>query len=113
MDSSAVSDYKNLFQMLAKNRFNIVVSPRLNGLYQLQQSGIQGIRELKPAIKRFDLFHYLHQKHVALAPKISTVFKAMKKSGELAKIRANVISVLMDRAKRKLPVCDDDYSCFD
>ncbi len=113
MDSKAVSDYKNLFQMLGKDRFNVIVSARINGLYQIQKLGIRGVRELTPAIMRFDLFHYLHKKHANLVPKISAVFAEMAASGELAAIRKHVIKVMLDRAKRKLPVCDKDYACFE
>jgi len=113
MDSRAVSDYQTMFQMLRKDRFDIIVSPRLNGLYQMKQLGIKQIKELNPAIMRFDLFHYLNNKHAALAPKISAVFKKMQANGELAKIRSHVIAVLMKRAEQKLPICDQDYKCFD
>ena len=113
MDSIAVSDYTGLFQMLTKDRLEIIVSPRLNGLYQMRQLGIRGVRELTPAVMRFDLFHYLHHKHVKLVPKISAVFAEMAASGELTAIRKHVIKVLLDRAQRKLPVCDKDYACFE
>jgi len=113
MDSLAVSDYTHLFEMLRKKRFEIIVSPRTNGLYQLKQQGIEDIQELKPAIMRFDLFHYLHKKHIKLVPKISAVFSEMAKSGELDEIRRHVISVMMTRAAQKLPICDTDYACFD
>ena len=113
IESVSVSDYSLLFNMLTKKRFDVAVSPGLNGLYQMSRLGIKGVRELRPAIMRFDLFHYLHQKNIKLAPKISAVFSAMAKSGELAEIRKKVISVLMERAKRKLPVCDKDYKCFE
>ena len=113
MDSLAVGDYTGLFQMLRDNRVDVAVSPRLNGLYQMKQLGVKNVRELTPAIMRFELFHYLHQKHVKLVPRIAAVFAEMEKSGELAAIRAHVISVLMARAEKKLPVCDDDYACFE
>lgn len=113
MNSVAVGDYLGLFQMLAKERFDIIVSPRLNGLYQMEQLDIRGVHELTPAIMRFDLFHYLHQKHVKLVPKISAVFAEMAASGELAAIRKHVIKVLLDRAERRLPLCDKDYACFE
>lgn len=113
MDSIAVSDYTRLFEMLRKKRFDIIVSPRTNGLYQLKQQGIDDIQELKPAIMRFDLFHYLHKKHIKLVPKISAVFAEMEKRGELEEIRKRVISVVMQRAAQKLPICDTDYACFD
>ncbi len=113
MNSNAVSDYKIMFNMLKKNRFEIIISPRLNGHYQLRQLSIEGVYDLKPAIKRFDLFHYLHQKHVNLVPRISTVFKEMAAKGELKQIRDHVVKVLMERASLGLPVCDKDYACFD
>jgi polar amino acid transport system substrate-binding protein len=113
MDSRGVGDYGRMFQMLGKDRFEIIVSPRLNGLYQMKQLGIKGVRVLTPAIMRFDLFHYLHQKHSNLVPKISAVFTKMSETGELAKIRNRVISVTMDRAERKLPICDKDYACYE
>lgn len=113
MNSSAVSDYKIMFNMLKKNRFQLIISPRLNGLFQMKQLGIEDVYELKPAIKKFDLFHYLHQKHVKLAPKISAVFTDMASKGELAEIRNRVVAVMLDRASRNLPVCDNDYACFD
>jgi ABC-type amino acid transport substrate-binding protein len=112
IESVSVSDYSRMFKMLAKGRFAIAVSPRLNGLYQMTRLGIDNIFELHPAIMRFELFHYLHKKHKSLIPKISAVFSAMAKSGELAKIRERVIFVLMERAKQKLPICDEDYACF-
>jgi polar amino acid transport system substrate-binding protein len=113
MNSSSVSDYRNLFKMLSNDRFEVVVSPRLNGLFQMRQLDIRDVRELKPAIMRFDLFHYLHNKHAKLVPKISAVFSEMAASGELAAIRKHVIEVLLERSLQKLPVCDKDYACFE
>ncbi len=113
MDSLPIGDYQRMFKMLRNGRFDIAVSPRLNGLYQMKQLGIEGVRDLSPAIMRFDLFHYLHHKHVALVPKISAVFRDMEASGELKKLRDHVIAVLMDRAAKNLPLCDKDYACFD
>ena len=113
MDSSAVGDYTALFKMLTNGRFEIIVSPRFNGLYQMRQLGVRGVRELTPAIMRFDFLHYLHHKHPKLVPKISAVFPEMAASGELTSIRKHVIKVLLDRAQRSLPVCDKDYACFE
>ena len=113
MDFKSVGNYSNLFKMLTKDRFDIIVSPRLNGLYQMRQLGILGVRELTPAIMRFDLYHNLHHKHVKLVPKISAVFSKMAASGEHEAIRKRVIEVLLDRAKQNLPVCDKDYACFE
>ncbi len=113
MKVSSVSDYAALFNMLDKNRFDIIVSPRLNGEYQIKQLGVKGLRELSPSIMRFDLFHYLNKKDKDLVPAISKILRSMKESGELESIRRRVISVLLDRAEKKLPICDKDYACFE
>ena len=113
MKSTAVSDYTRLFQLLGKDRVDVVIAPRLNGLYQMNKLGIRNVTELKPAIMRFELFHYLHKKHEDLVPKIAAVFNEMKASGEMTRIRDHVIKVLLDRALKGLPLCDGDYTCFD
>jgi len=113
MNATSVKDYKNLFHMLANDRFDIIVSPRLNGLYQIRKHGVSQIQELAPAIMRFELFHYLNKRHAPLASKISAVFAEMESKGELAAIRQHVVQVLLERAKKGLPICDDDYACFE
>ncbi len=113
MNSFTVKNYAILFHMLDNDRFDIVTSPRVNGLYNLKKLGIRGIDELRPSIMRFDLYHYLHRKHADLVPAVSTVFEEMRASGELERIRARVIAVLMRLAAQNLPLCDDDYACFD
>jgi polar amino acid transport system substrate-binding protein len=113
METIAVSDYGKLFTLLTKNRIEVVIAPRLNGLYQMNKLGIKNVQELKPAIMRFDLFHYLHRKHEKLVPRISAVFRDMAASGEMTRIRNHVIKVLLERARKGLPVCDTDYACFE
>ncbi len=113
MNVLSASDYKTLFNMLDKKRFEIIVSPSLNGKYQIKQLGVKGLRELSPAIMRFELFHYVHKKHKNLVPALSKTLQAMKDAGELEEIRRHVISVLLKLAEMNLPLCDKDYSCFE
>ena len=113
MDTYVAKDYPGLFRMLRGGRVDIAISPSLNGRYQSQKLGITGIRELKPAIQRFDLFHYIHKSQAALKPKLEAVFRDMKASGELKKIRDHVIGVLLKRAAAGLEICDEDYACFE
>ena len=113
MKRQAVGNYERLALMLDGGRVDIIVSPRNNGWYQFKKLKVTGIRELKPAVQRFGLFHYLHKKNAELVPKISAVLKAMTASGELAAIRQRVIEVLLQQAERDEPVCDKDYKCFD
>lgn len=113
MKTEKVPDYENLFRMLQKGRVDIAISPRLNGHYQLKRLGITGIHELLPPVQKFQLFHYLHKKNVNLVPKLSQVLSAMQNSGELDRLRNHIVSVILGRAERGLPICDKDYACFE
>lgn len=113
MNRDLVGDYGALFKMLRKGRFELGVSPRLNGLYQLKRLHIEGIAPLEPPVARFDLYHYLHRSRTELAPKLEAIFRDMQASGELSAIRQAVIVELLRRAEQGLPICDEDYACFE
>ncbi|MBT6093682.1 MAG: hypothetical protein HOH04_02295 [Rhodospirillaceae bacterium] len=113
MDRYLASDYAGLFKMLHKKRVDVAVSPSLNGRYQMQTLGINGISELRPAIARFDLFHYVHVKNAALAPKLSAVFTDMQQAGQLNAIRDHVIGKLLEPASKAKDKCLHDYACLE
>lgn len=113
MDRHLVGNYPALFTMLDKGRFDLIVSPRLNGSYQLKRLHIEGIDLIEPPVARFDLYHYIHSSRADLGPKLEAVFQEMQATGELESIRERVIAELMRRAAEGLPVCDDDYACFE
>ncbi len=113
MDRELVGDYPALFRMLRNKRFDVALSPRLNGIYQLKRLNISGIKTIEPPIARFDLYHYVHRRLVNLAPNLEAVFRDMHDSGELIGIRQRVVAELLVRAKAGLPLCDEDYACFD
>ncbi len=113
MDRHLVGDYETLFKMLRKGRFELGVSTRLNGLYQLKRLNIAEISPLDPPLARFELYHYLHRSRAGLAPSLEAVFRSMQASGELSALRQAVIGELLRRAELGLAICDDDYACFD
>ncbi len=113
MDRHLVGDYETLFKMLRKGRFELGVSTRLNGLYQLKRLNIAGISPIDPPLARFELYHYLHRSRAGLAPSLEAVFRSMQASGELSALRQAVIAELLRRAELGLTICDDDYACFD
>ncbi len=113
MDRHAVGDYQALFRMLVKGRFDLGVSPRLNGLYQLKRLGVEGVTPMDPPLARFDLYHYLHRSHAQLAPKLEAIFREMQVSGELTAIREAIVNELLGRADQGLPTCGGDYTCFE
>ncbi len=113
MDRYLASNYAGLFKMLHKKRVDMAVSPSLNGRYQMKTLGIEGISELRPAVARFDLFHYVHQKNAALAPRLSAVFSNMQQAGQLRAIRDHVISKLLEPASDAKAACLRDYACLE
>ncbi|MBT7266460.1 MAG: transporter substrate-binding domain-containing protein [Rhodospirillaceae bacterium] len=112
MNTVVVNGYKSAFKMLDKERFDLAVIPRLNGLFEQAKSKNTDIRELVPAVQRYELFHYLHKSKVHLVPKISSVIKSMKQNGELDSIKKQVVTILLRLAESRRSICKDDYSCF-
>lgn len=113
MKTYAAGDYTGLFRMLNDKRIDLAISPRLNGRYQIELLGIDGVTELRPAVDHFDLYHYVHMSRADLAAKLSVVFSEMAAAGQLDAIRKHVITVLLARAKSGLDLCDDTYACFE
>jgi len=113
MRTYAAKNYAGLFRMLEGKRVELAISPSLNGRYQMTILGIKGIKELRPSISRFDLFHYIHKKRENLKPKLEMIFRQMKASGALSRIRQHVITVLLARAGEGQGICDKDYKCFE
>lgn len=112
MSVAPAGSYDTLFRLLDKGRVDIALSPRVNGLHHIKRQELEGIQPLEPSIAMVDLYHYLNKKHADLVPYISAMFSRMRASGELPRIRARVVEVLMKRAEQNLGPCDDDYTCF-
>jgi ABC-type amino acid transport substrate-binding protein len=74
MNVAKVGGYQRLFRMLNGNRIDVAASPRVNGWFHIKRLKLTGIKEIKPHIMRFDLFHYLHKKNAKIVPMISNVF---------------------------------------
>lgn len=113
MKRYVANDYAGLFRMVKGNRVDLAISLSLNGRYQSAVLGIDGVFELKPAIMRFDLFHYIHKSRAHLKPRLETVFRDMAAAGQLAKTRAHVIDVLLRQASQNIAICDKDYKCLE
>jgi len=105
-------NYQTLFKMLSAGRLQVGVVPRINGLWHQTLLGDAKINELRPALQRFDLFHYLHRKHSSWAPRLEVTLTEMKASGRFTEIKSHVERVLLNIAAGKRSVCAD-YVCFE
>ncbi len=80
-----------LFSMLDKDRIDVAVIEKLEGLHFIQSMGLQGIRVLQPALVEGDWFLYLHKRHAALAPLLAEELRRMKQDGSYQRIVDGVL----------------------
>ena len=82
---------KQMFEMLALGRVEIVVTNRLEGVDMINKLGYaKTIKPLSPPIVTNPLFHYLHKKHAALVPLLAAEFQAMHEDGTIRQIMDKV-----------------------
>jgi polar amino acid transport system substrate-binding protein len=84
-----------LMQILHRDRVDFVITARINGLLQLKNLSLDSIYPLSPPLRRELVYHYLHEKHKALVPRIDSVFKRMKQGGELEGLREKFLKELL------------------
>ncbi|MCK7615832.1 substrate-binding periplasmic protein [Roseibium sediminicola] len=88
------SSNSELFEMLAAERLDAVISDTVAGRIALGRLGLSGITELKPPLVQDNLYHFLHEKHSHLVPEIGRVLQRMTQTGELrATIEAEIKSM--------------------
>lgn len=80
-----------LFAMLDKDRIDVAVIEKLEGLHFVQSMGLKGIKILEPAYVEGDWFLYLNQKHAALAPVLAEEIRKMKRDGSYQRIFDGVL----------------------
>jgi polar amino acid transport system substrate-binding protein len=70
-----------LFDLLARDRVDIVVYSRLGGEATIKELGLAGIKVLEPPFASREMFLYLNTKHADLVAPVSESLKSMKKDG--------------------------------
>ena len=95
------NDLTGAMRMLEAGRVELVVTARINGLLMAKALGFDGIKALSPPLSRLWVYHYLHERHQELVPKIDAVFKAMQASGELETLRQKAEQQLLQKAGKR------------
>lgn len=85
-----VRNMRALFKLLKKDRSDIVLAERWQGLWAAKQLGLK-VRLLQPPFKVFGMYMYLHKRHAALVPKVSRALVAMKQDGTFQRIIAETL----------------------
>ena len=93
---SVSNDGESMMEFLEMGRADIVLDAGFNGLIQLKKSGLEtSIKPLPKALGKSLLYVYVHEKHIALIPKLDSEFKKMEESREMSAIRERVVQEVL------------------
>lgn len=82
---------EQMMLMLNADRTDVAVNDLFSGVLVLRKLGLQDvIHPLFPALQHIELYHFLNERHRALVPRVETVIRQMKSSGELASLRKKI-----------------------
>lgn len=88
----AVNTLDQLMLMLAEERVDVAVSDAFSGLAALKKLKLEDrVRVLKPPLQKNEIYHFLHEKHRDLIPKVERALGEMQASGELERLRKQII----------------------
>jgi len=97
----AVTTMEQLMQSLAAGRFDVAVNDRFSGLLVIRRLQLEEVvRPLEPPLERIALFHFLHERHRALVPKVEQVIRSMQASGELERVRTQTMAAMLPKVSR-------------
>jgi len=94
MNVLKVNGFTSLFQMLGKNRVDVIVAPKIVGLYQIASFGTEDVVANEPPVIKLNQYHYLNKKHKKLALRLEKVLKEMQEEGKIDAIRAAYVNEL-------------------
>lgn len=72
---------EQLFSMLDKNRIDIALIEKFQGMRFVKEMKIQNIKMLNPPFLEGDWFMYVNKKHEALVPRLAAALRSMKEDG--------------------------------
>lgn len=79
MRVEVTSTLRQAFMMMSTGRADVVVANRASALAALKDLNLPDVRQLAPPLATFPVYHYLHKKHAALVPRLTTVLQQMQR----------------------------------
>jgi len=96
---TATTNLETLIQMLDADRFDVIVTDLFSGLVAVRKLNLQArVYPLSPPLARIDIYHYLHERHRDLVPKVGKVIEEMTASGELARLREQLVKQVLNES---------------
>jgi len=96
MNVTRAESYQELFNYLKNGTVDVAVMPRINGLHALKKLDIKGIVEVDGTLETLFLYHYVHERHKDLVPKLEKIFKSMLVSGATREMRTSAYEKLLN-----------------
>ncbi|MBW7971027.1 transporter substrate-binding domain-containing protein [Bradyrhizobium sp. BR 10289] len=95
-DVTATTGLESMVKMLDADRFDLMVTDLFSGMVAVRKLNLQArIYPLAPPLERIHIYHYLHERHRDLVPKVGTVIAEMEASGELATLREALVKQVL------------------
>lgn len=92
---TVTANSEELFTLLRKKRTDYIVYERWAGYLSLGHFNMSEVQGQFPPLAVREMFIYLHKKHKALIPKLTSALKAMKKDGSYQKMVNKHLAPLM------------------
>jgi hypothetical protein len=90
---------EELVRMLDRERFDLLVTDLFSGRVEIKRQELESrIHPLLPPLERIYIYHYLHERHRALVPRVEAVLREMTDSGELEQLRAKLVAQALEKA---------------
>ncbi len=87
-----VSTIQQAIDMLHVDRADLLLIPRLNGMHVIRSLNERKVMPVSKVLTFQDLYHYVHVKNIALVDDLTQVLEVMANSGEIDRIRQDVIA---------------------
>jgi polar amino acid transport system substrate-binding protein len=89
---TTLENAEQMFTMLDKNRIDIALLEKLQGLHMIRRMGIKNIKVLQPNLLEGNWYLYLNKKHEALIPRMTEELTRMEQEGLLQRIHDSVLA---------------------
>lgn len=88
----ALASTQRAFMLLARDRTDVVINARLDGLVMADRLGIEDVQVHEPPLASVSLYPYLHRRHVDIVPDLAAALEAMKADGTFQRIYETAMS---------------------
>lgn len=94
---SLVGSYDQVFRTIEKDRYQVALLTRLDGMKTLSELGVRGIYALEPPLEVIPVYHFLHRRHTQLVPQLAKVLREMRETGVIDQIQLEVLGELLNQ----------------